>query len=493
MYKSRHGQTSLFDEPKSFIGAKLDPENRWIKMAQLIPWEEFDELYSKTFEGSERGNVAKESRMALGALIIRERKGLSDADTVLEIQESPYLQWFIGLSEFTNEAPFDACSLTRFRKRVTPEMLILVNDYVTGRKKKRGDNDPFGSSGGNGSGDVGEREESKEEEKENKGTFILDATCAPSDIRFPTDVSLLSEAREKAERLIDSLYERRGVKGDKPRTYRQQARQDYLRFARNRKPTKKNIRSAIRKQLGYLGRNLRTIESMGEAGLSPKEEELLFVLKTVHSQQGEMYREKKHQVADRIVSISQHWVRPIVRGKTNAPTEFGAKISISMIDGYAFVERLSWDAYSEGGGLIETIERYKEAAGFYPERILADKAYRTRANLQYCKKHGIAMNGPKLGRPPKDKKVYRAQCLLEKKEAGERNAVEGKFGEGKRTYSLGRIMARRQDTSETSIHMAFLMMNLMKGLRSFAYSIWGCYKIWVKFIRIESSRRALTA
>lgn len=86
------------------------------------------------------------------------------------------------------------------------------------------------------------------------------------------------------------------------------------------------------------------------------------------------------------------------------------------------------------------------------------------------------MNGPKLGRPPKVKAIYREQCLQEKSEAGERNAVESKFGEGKRTYGLNRIYAKRQDTSETSIYLVFLVMNLEKRLRVFLYSILKSWK-----------------
>lgn len=190
-------------------------------------------------------------------------------------------------------------------------------------------------------------------------------------------------------------------------------------------------------------RDLSIAERLLKAGgrLTEKQQNRLVTIKKVYTQQDEMYREKKHKVEDQIVSISQLWVRPIVRGKANAPVEFGAKVSISMVDGFAAIERLSWDAYNEGTTLQETAERYRFDTGFYPERILADKIYRTRDNLAYCKKNSISMNGSKLGRPHKDKQVYRTQCLQEKMEAGERNAVESKFGEGKQTYGLGRIYA----------------------------------------------------
>ena len=178
-----------------------------------------------------------------------------------------------------------------------------------------------------------------------------------------------------------------------------------------------------------------------------------------------MYMEKCHKVENRIVSIHQPWVRPIVRGKLTANTEFGAKLALSLENGYARIEKLSWDSFNESLTLIESCNRYKERNGVYPERILADKIYRNRNNLNFCADHGIKMNGPKLGRPPKDKKLYEQQKYLERSEAGERNVIEGKFGEAKNRYGLNRVMTRLSDTSDTAIHMTILVMNLKKRLR----------------------------
>ena len=206
--------------------------------------------------------------------------------------------------------------------------------------------------------------------------------------------------------------------------------------------------------------------------LSPKQEQYLETIRELYRQQQQMYERKMHQVEDRIVSIHQPWVRPIVRGKATADVEFGAKISVSLVNGYAMIERLDWDAYNEAGDLKEAVERYRKRYGFFPERILADKIYRNRNNLQYCDKLNIRMNGPKLGRPPSDKRIYTEQKWLERLEAGERNAVEGKFGEAKRCYGLNRVMTRLKNTSEVSIHMTFLVMNLEKRLRDLIFVIY---------------------
>ena len=92
-----------------------------------------------------------------------------------------------------------------------------------------------------------------------------------------------------------------------------------------------------------------------------------------------MFAENTHSIEHRIVSIHQPHVRPIVRGKTNANVEFGAKINVSLMNGYAFLDDLSWDAFNEGTRLMASVEKYKKRFGYYPEEVLADKIYCNRS------------------------------------------------------------------------------------------------------------------
>jgi len=460
MYEKKTKQVSFDENPNSFIGARLSPKNRWVKLAQIIPWSRLEGRYHRTFANPKVGNPAKSCRMAIGSLIIKERMRLSDIETVELIRENPYMQFFIGLNNFTDDTPFDASTMTYFRKRLTPEILAEINQLIVEASKEDDDNHDDDASG-----DAGTPDESKPEPK-NDGTLILDATCAPADVHFPTDVALLNDSRVKLEEMIDHLHE--GSDEKKPRTYRQKARTLYLRFARNRRPRYKQIRRAIREQLGFVRRDLDLVKDLlsnSRRQLTPRQMQYWQTIQDVYQQQLEMYREKKHKVEDRIVSIHQPWVRPIVRGKATADVEFGAKISVSLVNGYAMIEQLDWNAFNESGDLQAAVERYRERHGCYPERILADKIYRNRKNHQYCAGLGIRMNGPNLGRPPKDKKLYDEQKRQERSEAGERNAVESKFGEAKRCYTLSRVMTRLKNTSEVSIHMTFLVMNLEKRLR----------------------------
>ena len=471
VYKRRNGQISALEAPMFFGGVKLDPRNEWVRLAELTPWDFVEEQYAGSFEGMATGNPAKPARMAIGTLIVKERYRFSDDDILAEIRMNPYLQYYIGMPEFSHEAPFDASTISRFRKRVTPEMLTKINDIVierTGHRDNNTENPPEGPPPTGGEGTETGEAAKEEGNPRNKGTIILDATCTPQNIRYPTDISLLNEAREKLEKLIDTAHKAGYTEGEKPRTYRKRARWDFLRFVRNRKPTKGFLRKSLRKQLGYVARDIghlgKILHDHPEA-LNERQTESFHVIQTLYDQQREMYDQQTHRVNDRIVSLSQPHVRPIVRGKTAAPVEFGAKIEVSLVDRYARIEKLSWDAFNEGGTLQESVERFKADTGRYPERILGDKLFRTRENIAYCKEHGIRMNGPKLGRPPKDPILRREQHEIERKESGERSLIECTFGVGKRRYTLGCITTRLKHTSEVSIHVSILTMNLFRKLR----------------------------
>lgn len=454
MYRYSNGQISLSDF-KQPVGMNLKESNRWVKKAQTIPWPDIERRYARLFT-NRKGNVAKPLRLALGACIIQAEYGYSDEETALQIQENPYLQYFCGYPGYDDERlPFDPSLMVYFRKRLTPEVLgeineMIVQDAIKQRKKvaeKKDDDDDSNPPAGGG----------------NTGTLIVDATCAPSDIRFPQDVSLLDEARENAEQIIDILQEQSSEK--KPRTYRNKAHKDSLKYMRSRKHTEKKTREAIRKQLQYLRRDLSIIESMLQSGLklSPKQELRLQTLRKIHEQQKYMYDSHTHSVPDRIVSVSQPFIRPIVRGKAGKPVEFGAKLDISVSDGWTRLECWSFDAYNEGTKLIETIERYRVREGHYPERVLADKIYRNRENLSYCKLHGIRLSGPVLGRPKKDEQRDRRQVYLDQ---NERIEVERQFSLAKRKCNLGKVKTKLEETVGFTLAMSIVVLNLRKIQRT---------------------------
>lgn len=360
--------------------------------------------------------------------------------------------------------------MTHFRKRLDADTLHQINEWIAVEGAKQIDADEDDHASGGGSRSTGKRAAAKQKtdkEDPNQGTLILDASCAPADIAYPTDLSLLNEAREKMEAIIDTLHAEQIDKKLKPRTYREKARKAYLTVAKQRKIGQAKVRKAIGKQLKFVARDLRIIEAMasdiGLEALSKAQYRSLLVTQELYRQQLTMYQQRSHQIDDRIVNLTQPHVRPIVRGKAKAKVEFGAKIAISMVNGYAMLEKQAWDNFNEGTTLIDSLESYKTRFGCYPKVVLADKIYRNRENLNFCKANGIRLSGPALGRPSKEKQTE--QRKLAKHDAGMRNAVEGKFGEGKRKYGLGLIQTRLRETSETVIALQLMGMNLAHMLR----------------------------
>jgi hypothetical protein len=282
---------------------------------------------------------------------------------------------------------------------------------------------------------------------------------------------LLNQARKQTEKVIDILYDGLEEKpSKKPITQRTIAKKEYLKIAKKRRLTKKERRKAIKKQLQYINRNLGQIERLQMSGaklewLNDQQYKLLLVIATVYQQQLSMYENNEKRIDDRIVSLTQPHIRPIVRGKAGTPVEFGAKLSVSYHNEYVFLDRLSWDNFNESGDLKSQAEEFKITTGNYPESIHVDQIYRTNENRAWCKERGIRITGVPLGRPPKiiDKEAKKQAQLDERF----RSRIEGKFGEAKRRFSLGRVMTKLSETSQTAIAITFLVMNLSTLLRQF--------------------------
>ena len=361
------------------------------------------------------GAPAKAARIAFGALIIKERLGVSDEETVEQILENPYLQCFLGLREYRGTPLFDPAMMVHFRSRFSQKDFSRINETIIECALLRAREPEEKDTDSNDTGDGASHQ----------GKLVLDATCPPADITYPTDLKLLNEGREKLEAVIDKLHAPFVGEHKKPRTYRQKARKAYLATAKKKKVGAKKIRMAIGKQLRFIRRELGHIDCLLERGselslLTEYERRCLEVIRTLYVQQLEMYEQRTHRVDDRIVSISQPQVRPIVRGKPASKTEFGAKLSVSHVhNGYVLLDKLSWDAYNESGDFIGQIETYKKRFGYYPVSVHADEIYRTQANRRYCKEKGIRLSGNPLGRP--------RQPTAENKAALDRIPIEGKF------------------------------------------------------------------
>lgn len=484
---------------------KLSKKNRWIKLANALPWDGLVKIYSQALS-HKHGRPAINPRIVIGALIIKHKEDLSDERTIEAIQENVYQQYFLGLTQYQEEAVFDPSLFVAIRKRIGVEafdaMVVELMGATNNPSKKLlstrntahlesipSGEEPTKSSSPSileeqntselSSSIIPSAVTSSEVSEKNKGTLIVDMTVAPADITFPTDIGLLNTSREKTEELIDVLYaaipvedstRREEKKIVKPRTYRKKARKDYLAIAKQRKRSAKSIRKSLRKQLNYVGRNIKTIHALFDIvsnGLSYSQMKMFWIIQELYRQQKEMYETKTHRISDRIVSVAQPHVRPIVRGKASAPVEFGAQVSASIMNGYRRIERIVWDPYNEASDLKKQIEHYKTTYGYYPEIVLGDKKFGTKKNRAYMTERGIRYGGTPLGRPRANDTQEK---LLPKKIVNQRNSIEGTFGTGKRRYGLDCIKARRDDTSMSWIAAIFFVMNLPLFLKELGSS-----------------------
>jgi IS5 family transposase len=448
---------------------QLRRTNRWVILAGKIPWDDICNVYTKQIGVNRTGRPPISPRIVIGSLIIKHMCNLDDRETVAQIAENMYMQYFLGYSSFNPEPPFDASLFVEFRTRLGLEQINAINERIHAlyqgietakatiaiKPEEIDEDPPIESSTNQDSVPTEPIEKQPEEMPKPKGRVLFDATACPQDIAYPTDLRLLSEAREKSEAIIDEIYSKT-LHLKKPRTYRQGARKEFLKIAQKKNNKGSAIRKAIGKQLRFLARNLKSIDKLLDRyklfPLDSRQQKYLLVIHT--QQQKEMFDAKNHTVEDRIVSIHQPHVRPIVRGKTNAKVEFGAKIHVSLVNGYAFLDELSWDAFNEGSHIKAYVEQYRRRFGYYPKEVLADQIYCTRKNRKELKGKGIRLVAKPLGRPPAVKKEHLRP--------GERNPIEGKFGQGKTAYGLDNIKARLKDTSESWIACIFLVLNLVK-------------------------------
>ena len=439
MYRKRdRNQLSLDDFILPF-GGKLKTENRWIKLARMMPWDLIEDIYAQSMS-AENGARALSARIAFGAIYIKEHENLTDERTVEYIVENPYMQYFLGLHEYTDTPLFDPSMMVHFRKRFTAEQIEQINVHMFARGKDSDSQD--------------------DPPPPNSGKLVLDATCAPADIRYPSDLSLLNEARENTEAIIEQLWPHSQRRGRKTRYNRKKARAEYLRIAKQKRPKSAKTRAAIHRQLECIRYNLEDIDALlietGSERLPEKHRNRLKVIRELYRQQDDMHTNKIRQCPNRIVSLRQPHIRPMVRGKAGKRFEFGQKLALSVVSVFTFIQRQSFDNFNEGVTLIDSVERYKALYGCYPKVVQADQIYRNRDNLTFCKQRGIRLSGPRLGRPAKDAEwdretEYRDRC--------ERNIIEGRNGMAKRRFGLDLIMAVLPETALTEAALQVLCMN----------------------------------
>lgn len=431
---------------------QLNPTNRWILLGSHLPWDNLVQIYKNKFSEN-HGSPAINPRVMIGCLIIKHVLNLSDEETLQTVSENPYMQFFLDLNYFHPDILFSPTVFVETRKRLGVEVFNQFSDeLIKICFPEKIHNEKI----------VG-----------NHGELKIDATVADQNIRYPNDLGLVNEAREITEEIIDELFKLLSDKLPvKPRTYRKVAYKKYMAEAKKRQKNKATLRIAIRYMLNCLDRNILSINKMldmlEQNPLNYRQLRQLWIVQTLNLQQRQMFNEKSNRCDDRIVSISQPHVRPIVRGKQGKNVEFGSKLGLSLANEFIKVDTLSWNAYNESSDLKRQAESYKVLYGYYPEIILADKIYTTNENRTWCKNNGIRLSASQKGKP---KKLSAYQKAKSKKEYSRRNQIEGKIGQVKQGYNLNNIKAKLKNSSETWIGIIIFVANLVKFAELNKFSI----------------------
>ena len=280
-------------------------------------------------------------------------------------------------------------------------------------------------------------------------TFYTDATCYESEMRYPTDQKLLWECNEKAYSIMCAVCQRLGI--HRPRTKFLDVEKANLAYVKQRKHSKSQQRKIIRRLIRLLGKVLVEIRKLcrehdSEEVLTPKERNVIEIVTKVYRQQKNHFENDnpRESIPDRIVSISKPYVRPIVRGKEVKNVEFGAKCNNILVDGISFIEKLSFNAFSEGTRLEHCIKMHKRLFKVDVKKIGGDTGYAGTANRNLCKEMGIQTSFVNRGRPTagKREKDYVKQDLARVRAT----AMEGSFGTQKEHYAMRRIKARKKKT-----------------------------------------------
>lgn len=483
-FKPRYKQLTIDGFRSSLEG--LDKTNRWVWLGDHLPWEDYEKQYGQKLNNQTVGASAKPARMVIGAMVIKHATRLSDVDTIQMIQENPYMQYLCGLEEFTDQPIFDPSLFVDLRKRISEDDINKMTESLLKREqemkeeickhkedeaRERGEEPPSAPA-------VDENTATFTDSKglEHKGVLKIDATCADAEVRYPVDVDIIDDGCRVMDRFIRRICKHAGI--SVPYTYYGKARNAYLYLVKMKKKGGKLVKDTIEQMLSCLHRDILTLIDLtaGEFRcrldcLRKDQRRVLDATMKMYFQQDGMFRSGEHTCKDRIVSIFQPHVRPIVRGKASAKVEFGAKIGVSIVEGYNFIDHHSWDAYNEGADLQLQIDKYKERFGCLPATILADKIYMNKRGRAILKDLEIRNYSKPLGRPPQEPPSPE-RLALTAKAVGQRNEIECSFGTGKRVYQANDIRAKLPETAECWTGMCYFAKNVMKFFRELCHTLY---------------------
>lgn len=445
----------MFSGTGSYPLENLSKDNRWVKLADALDWKHIEAEYNKRLSNQSRGACNKPARMVIGAIIIKHTLCCSDEGAIISIQENPYMQYLVGLKYFQEDPIFSPELFVTLRKRIDDK---FFNDIMLSMHKdciKKSGSPESEQSDKSDSGTSGYSSPSESSPVTHKGKMKIDATCTDAEMRYPTDINILEDSSREINRLIQKVSSKAGI--TKPRNYRGEARSCFVRYTKKKHKGKQLIRDIKKLLLHLLSKDIQSfVNLLGKlrtdvlSCFNRRDLSNFSAIRKAYEQQKYMFNHDVCSCLDRIVSIFQSHVRPIVRGKAGRKTEYVAKIGVSVVNDFTYIDHLCWDAYNESSDLM------------LPQEVQADKIYLNKENRKLLKKLGIVCHCPPLGRPKKNPDSEEEK--LRRKASGERNGVEATFGTAKRVYRANNIRAKLKETAQTWIAACFFAKNLKKFL-----------------------------
>lgn len=437
------------DNPQSdfaeltFVDMIFDPEHPLLKLSAAIDWKMLVASLQK-FYSADQGRPSIPLRAQAATLMLKFLKHLSDRDTVQCVYENIYAQRFCGLHpsqliDFMNPAS----GLTQFRATIGQEGMLLIQAALTqaaeGTSRKKGT------------------------------TLIIDTTCVPADILYPTDIRLLERCRlnilnlfkQAKARGMDVLY----------RTYSRTARKIYVTFAKLGKPAKKT-RQKVHKQLfQFVRRNLKQLADLraqATAQFGPhckNNPHLLAFLKRLKETE-EKVRIILHQqrqvrsgltsIPNRIVSFHKDHVRPIMRGKFPLGTEFGPKILVAIVKGCVHVVGTFQHNVADATLVTPALRWFKTTFGRFPKELLGDRGFFARWRVRFLKAMGIIP-----GLQARGKNIHTTPTAT--RQIRHRLPIEAAISLGKRKFGWGRCLARTTAHEHSWISLGGATLNVHKA------------------------------
>jgi len=423
-YSHNADQISIFNFGK-VLKVNLDKNHELVKMETLLPWDELVDAIARTYKDT--GRPSKSIRLMLGLLIIKHKYGIADEELIERLKGDIYFQYFCGFDSFigTDSIP-DSSSLTYFRKRLTPEILQKIENAIAIKLIKK-------------------------LPKKRRHSIMVDTTCMPANVTFPTDTKILSKTYEKLVNFGKSI-------GLKVIRGKRKIKAFIRGFNLKRNKTKKEIVSARKKLVRATKGLFKKIRNK----IGQVTSKVLEIAEKIIEQQDKRNKGKTNIIEDRIVSFHEPTVRPIKRGKDGANCEFGKKIALSVIgEGITVSARIDNNNFDDREIIKAAIEKHKELTERDPTEIIMDRGGDSKKNHDELKERRIKDGVQRKGR--QKEKPTRVQ----KRQHNRRSVVEGKIGTAKQFYGLNRNRYREKN-AEVWLTFGLAAMNLTWATRKAA-------------------------